>query len=181
MIQVEPLAAALSRTFETLVEGCIWDICMETLYVDYVVYREGASDYLAVGWQWDDPKSPSLTHCVKITGDKITDYYHSYEKFSTHETGVFSHEVDPTTLEKICEYRVTEDGVHKYDLAGEIIQRNDPLTGYDLTSKDILSNTDIPFKSEALLVSKKPYGNIVYLDAKRDSASTVARLIRGVA
>lgn len=166
MIIVEDLKDIYKRTIEILHKESLWKINYETLYVDYVVYSKGDNKFLAIGWQWDN-QGDDYTKCIKITKNHITDYYHSYEKYSTKDTNIFSHEVDPITLEPICEYRITYDGVHKYSMNGETLQTNLELHSSNMTVEDILRNTNLMvYRPDVLLVSKKPYGDIVYIDVK---------------
>jgi len=166
MIVIENIESALNRTLNILIKDSIWNINFKTLYADYIVYRMGDKDILAVGWQWDN-LGENFTRCIKVQDNQITDYYHSYEKYTTQETGIFSNEVDPFTEEKICEYIITDKGVHKYDMNGNVIQENNQIDSIPLSVKDIIGGTSLmKYQDDILLISRKPYGDILYIDIK---------------
>lgn len=160
------LSEAFKSSLETLVGDCLWEIDVKSLYVDYVVYKKGECSILAVGWQWqmDDE---DFIRCAKVS-EKVTDYYASYERSSYKKTGVFSHEVDPKTMAKICEYRRSKTGMHKYSMSGEILQTNRMDNLGRVTIRRVLKGSPFELNAEdVMLVSEKPYGEIAYIDVKK--------------
>ena len=169
-MKIDILTPVYLHTLTVLLRECKWPIDKDSLYVDYIVWRQGDNETLSVGWQWELPKE-GLTRCVKISGDKITDYYTSYEKFTFKLNGIFSHEVNPDTMERVCEYRYSGEGnMHKYAMDGTVMQTNlYHKNNADFSLVDVMpQNATQKFcEDDVMLVSKKSYGNISYLDVKR--------------
>ena len=164
----ETVQEAAERTLKILINDCEWDINFNTIRADYLSHVKGKELLDSVGWHWHN-EDEDFSRCVRVWNNKITDYYWSFEKhrYLSYNPGenLYSQQIDPKTMEPIVSYIITPDGVHKYDLKGNIIQRN------DWEEKDwvrAIETTKGEDNLKALvqniyLISKKPYGDLVYI------------------
>lgn len=164
----ETVTEAAERTLKVLIRDSVWDINFKTLRADYLSHVKDKEVIDSIGWHWHNDNE-DFSRCVRVWNNKITDYYWSFEKhrYLSYNPGenLYSQQIDPKTMEPIVSYIITPDGVHKYDLEGNIIQKNDwspedwsravETTKNESNLKNIVRNI--------YLVSKKPYGDLVYL------------------
>ena len=164
MIEVQSVDAAIKDAYKILVRDSKWDINCDTLYSDYFTYVKGENIIQSIGWSWINLEE-KFTRCIKVMYGEITDYYHSYENHTIVNIGdIYSQQVDPDTEVSICKYHLTTDGVHKYvdEINSEVVVKNS-YAEEDLTLESVAGDTPLmQYKEDFLLVSRKPYGDMVY-------------------
>lgn len=164
----ETVQQAAERTLNVLIRDCKWEINFKTLRADYLSHIKDKPVIDSIGWHWHN-HDENFSRCVRVWNNKITDYYWSFEKhrYLSYQEGenLYSQQIDPITMEPIVSYIITPDGVHKYDLDGNVVQRNDWEPNDWSRAVEIVKDEPNLEKiaNNIYLVSKKPYGDLVYL------------------